>query len=65
MLTDLFKSKKFTVLIVSIVVYGVGRAFGMENEDAAALVAVVSSYLVGQGIADHGKEAAKLKGGES
>jgi hypothetical protein len=56
MLRGFFDSKKAAVLVAGIVIF-LGARFGLDipREDA----------VVGQGIADHGKEAAKLKGGAS
>ena len=62
---DLFASKKFVVMLAAIVVYAAGRVgWDMKSEDAVAFITMVSSYLVGQGIADHGKEKAKLEAGK-
>jgi len=40
---------------------------GLPEEQAAdlstKLVALVASYMIGQGVADHGKEAAKIEAG--
>jgi hypothetical protein len=60
----LFDSKKSAVLVAGIVIF-LGARFGLDipREDADIIAYMVSAYLVGQGIADHGKEAAKLKGG--
>jgi hypothetical protein len=60
----LFDSKKAAVLVAGIVMYLATRlGLGLTEADAGVIGLMVSSYLVGQGIADHGKEAAKLKGG--
>ena len=34
---------------------------GMEDLDTNEIMIVVAGYLVGQGIADHGKEAVKME----
>ncbi len=64
-LRDLFGSKKFVVMLSAIIVYVASR-FGFEVSPSIAdnLLAFVAAYLVGQGIADHGKEAAKITAGE-
>jgi hypothetical protein len=64
-LRSLLSSKKFIVLIAATAVYVLSR-FGLEvaQEDAERVVLLASAYLVGQGLADVGKEAAKLNGGE-
>lgn len=58
-LADLFTSKKFLAALLGLVVVIVNH-FGM-NLDTDALMTALSpiiAYIVGQGIADHGKEQA-------
>ena len=58
---ELFKSKKALVAFVACIVWAAGR-FGMHL-DKEALLGVVSplwAYVLAQGVADHGKEAAKV-----
>jgi len=61
----MFKSKKFIALVVSLVALVLVKKLGLEVEEAqqlgAQIVGVVASYMVGQGIADHGKGAAEAK----
>lgn len=57
-------SKKFLAFLVTLVVV-VGNAilkrFGLEldNEQVALIVGAGAAYILAQGVADHGKEAAK------
>ena len=62
---DLFASKKFLVMLTSIVVYSASR-FGLDVPPDACdkFLGLVAAWLVGQGVADHGKEAAKLSAGK-
>lgn len=58
---DILKSKKFLVAAVAALVWGAGR-FGLDldKEELLGVVTPLWAYVLGQGIADHGKEAAKL-----
>ncbi len=55
MLADLFTSKKFVAAAT-----GVGIAIATGTPVGAAVAAGAGAYILGQGIADHGKEAAKV-----
>lgn len=66
---ELLASKKFLGMLVGLAataVLGLSNKFNLGiSEDQAAAVAtkalgVVSAYLLGQGLADHGKEAAAI-----
>jgi uncharacterized membrane protein len=64
-LRDAFGSKKFLVFLVgALVAVGnkVAGHFGYEldPDTVTQLVGIAAAYIVGQGIADHGKEAAKV-----
>jgi len=61
---ELLKSKKFQTSIVGVLV-GVLSHFGLDL-DAGALLAIMSPLLasiIGQGVADVGKERAKIEKG--
>lgn len=60
-LADLFRSKKFLVAIIAIAA-GVAARYGFALDQAAVMEIVTPlwAFIVGQGIADHGKEAAKI-----
>lgn len=63
---DLLKSKKALVALIACVVWCAGR-FGLDLDKEALLGAVTPlwAFVLGQGIADAGKEAAKLKADDS
>lgn len=61
MLKSLFTSKKFLVALSGAVVAAIVHFFPGYEELAQQLVAIVMAYVVGQGIADLGKEAQKEK----
>ena len=64
MIGSLLTSKKFAGLVVGLCVTGLAYA-GMEGPEAEAFaesaMGMVAAYCVGQGIADHGKERAKIE----
>lgn len=58
---ELFSSKKFLVMITAILAYALARVgWDVDPKQIDTIMQVVAGYLVGQGIADHGKEAAKI-----
>jgi len=54
------KSRKFWITLVSVVLVLFAQAFGLDvtEDQIAGMVTIVAGYLVGQGIADHGKAKA-------
>jgi hypothetical protein len=64
LLRDLTRSKKFASLVLGVVA-SAGARLGLDAATAEsvsqAIVALVGCYLVGQGVADHGKERAKVE----
>lgn len=61
-MTELFKSKKFIVSLIGLIVVIAGH-FGLEL-DEVSLVTIVSpiiAYIIGQGMSDLGKEKAKIE----
>jgi len=64
LLSELAKSKKFAALVmglVSSVLARVGLSPELAQPVSEMILAMVSVYMVSQGVADHGKEAAKIK----
>lgn len=49
--------KKLIVLVVGLVVH----ALPLDSSTKTDITATVAAYLLGQGIADHGKERAKVE----
>ena len=63
-LKSLFSSKKFVAMITGVIATLVGKiGFDVPTETINQVVALGGTYVVGQGVADHGKhrpaEAAK------
>lgn len=67
-LVELFGSKKFLVLLATVLVVGIAKLLAILHvtatvtvDDLMPYLVLISGYLVGQGIADKGKEAAKIQ----
>ena len=61
-LKDMLGSKKATAMIVGILV-GLGGKYGLDlpPEELTAILSPVLAYILGQGIADVGKEKARIE----
>ncbi len=62
MLKALIGSKKFMTALVSCLV-GLAAKVGLElsPDEITAILSPALAYIVGQGVADHGKERAKVE----
>jgi hypothetical protein len=60
-LKSILKSKKAIAAIAGVVVTVAGPKIGIDQSQAEKIVALLVAYVIGQGVADHGKEAAKGK----
>ena len=61
-LKDMLGSKKATAMIVGFLV-GLGGKYGLDlpPEELTAILSPVLAYILGQGIADVGKEKARIE----
>lgn len=57
----LIASKKAAAMLAGIIMSAFGKKMGLDEQAVTSIVATIIAYLVGQGIADHGKEAAKVR----
>jgi hypothetical protein len=61
----MFKSKKFRVFLLGTVMVFLTQTLGLDEATAAsivdAVVKITGGYLVGQGMADHGKGKEEAK----
>lgn len=59
---DLFSSKKFITALVGLVV-ALGAKYGLnlDPEIVASIIGLFATVVLGIGLADHGREAAKIK----
>ena len=55
----IFKSKKFWMAIAGVVAVLMSHFFGVEESKVLEIVALIISFILGQGLADFGKEAKK------
>lgn len=61
---DLFSSKKFiAMLVTAAVAIGAKLGFDLDSEMVALIVGLGATYITSQGLADHGKEAARIHAG--
>lgn len=60
-LKDAFTSKKFLAAVVGAIVVAFGQGVGLSDEQSMKISAMVVAYIVGQGVADHGKEKVRLE----
>ena len=58
---SLLTSKKAAAMVAGVLMAAFGKKVGLDETAVTSIVATVIAYLVGQGIADHGKEAVKAK----
>lgn len=57
---DLLSSKKFMAMVIGFVATFLSRRFDLPEAQVHEIVALVVAFIVGQGISDNGKEAAKI-----
>ena len=55
----LFSSKKFTAMIIGIIATFLSTRFNLPEEQVREIVALVIAYIIGQGVADMGKQTTK------
>lgn len=53
-------SKKLRATILGVVAVIMQKYFGLDEAMTTKIIALLSSYVIGQGIADAGKEAVKF-----
>lgn len=57
-LKSAFTSKKFLATIIGALLAAAGSALGLDEGTITKMSGMVIAYVIGQGVADHGKEAA-------
>lgn len=61
-LTGMFTSKKFIASLAAAICSGVGTlGLNLPTESVVAILSPIIAYVLGQGIADTGKEKAKVE----
>jgi hypothetical protein len=56
---QLFNSKKFYAALTAALIIIFSDGLGLTEDQAHSIVQTIMAYLIGQGIADNGKEAAR------
>ncbi len=65
-IADLFKSKKALAAMAAVTVGLVAKlGFEISADELLTFLSPLMAYIVGQGIADHGKERAKIEKAQS
>lgn len=57
---EILKSKKFTTALIAVIAAIVSTYLEIPTEQAALIVSPLVAYVLGQGLADTGKEKAKI-----
>ena len=58
---EILKSKKARAAAAGILTILLGDLVGLDAEQVKMIVGLIMTYVFGQGIADHGKEKAKIE----
>jgi hypothetical protein len=58
---DLLTSKKFVAAVTAALVAFLSNLYGIEPDQALLIVGPLVAYVLGQGLADLGKERAKIE----
>ena len=58
---DAFTSKKFLATVIGALVVALGSALGLSEDQSTKVAAMICAYIVGQSVADVGKEKAKIE----
>ncbi len=58
-LRSFLTSKKAAAMLAAVIMQVIGRKVGLDEAQVQGIVYSIIAYIVGQGIADHGKEAVK------
>ena len=65
-LADLFKSKKALAAVAAVFTAAAAKlGWDVTTDELMPILSPLMVYIVGQGIADHGKESAKVKAAQS
>lgn len=59
LLKSLLTSKKAAAMVAAVIMQLIGKKVGLDADQVSGIVYSIIAYIVGQGIADHGKEAVK------
>jgi len=60
---NMLSSKKALATIAGVLVIALAPRLGLNPEQITAILALIGTYVIGQGVADHGKEQVKAANG--
>ena len=61
-ISQIFRSKKAITMLATVVcTIGAKVGWNISTEELMPILSPIMAYIVGQGIADHGKERAKVE----
>jgi hypothetical protein len=53
-LKSAFASKKFLATTIGAIIVALGSAFGVSETESTKIAGMITAYVLGQGLADHG-----------
>lgn len=56
---EIIRSKKFQATLLAVLVAGISTWFDLDAAQTMAVISPILTYILGQGLADFGKEAGK------
>jgi len=59
-LKALLTSKKAAAMVAAVIMTIIGKKVGLDEAQVTGIIGSIIAYIIGQGIADNGKEAAKV-----
>tara|TARA_Y100000310_G_C20079909_1_gene533322 strand:+ start:158 stop:421 length:264 start_codon:yes stop_codon:yes gene_type:complete len=60
-LIEKLSSRKLWAAVIGCLVIAIGSQFGLDEATATKLAGMVSAFIIGQGIADAGKERVRIE----
>ena len=60
-----FSSKKFLATAIGALVVALGSAFGVSEAESTKIAGMITAYVLGQGLADHGMASYGEKSGKA
>ena len=64
-LKSAFASKKFLATTIGAIIVALGSAFGVSETESTKIAGMITAYVLGQGLADHGMTSYGEKGGKA
>ena len=64
-LRSMLSSKKALASLTALIAAGIAKWLKFPTDEIVVIISPVIAYVLGQGIADHGKEKAKIENGSN